>query len=64
MIHVIDPAESVRGLWHVDAGTIKLGLLTKWQHKTTTLLTSVQAYQMRAIPDAFSSGMKTFTYGK
>ena len=66
MIRVIDPAEAVfvRGLRHVDAGTITTGLLTKWQHKTSTLLTSVQAYQMRAIPDAFSSGMKTFTYGK
>ena len=66
MIRSIDQGEAtcVRGLRRVNAGIILAGVTSKWQCKSTALLAPVQAQQLRAVPDAFSAGMKTITYCK
>jgi hypothetical protein len=66
MIQSIDHGEAicVRGLRHVDARTVLAGVTSNWQRKSTALLTPVQTHQLRAVPDAFSAGMKTITYCK
>ena len=66
MICSINSSEAgfVRGLRHVDVGTITKSLTHKWLHKTADLTTSVQAYQLRDVPNTISTGMKTITYCK
>ena len=55
MVRVInqDEAVFVRGLRHVDVGTILTGLTRKWQQKAMTLLNSVRAFQLRGVPDSW-----------
>ena len=59
-----DEAACVRSLRHVDVRTILTSLTSNWQRKAFALTASVQAHQLRAVPDDLSVGMKVITYCK